>query len=62
MKTGVSTSVIIDVRKKRREWHKNGQAHCKRCQYLQFEYYCAKKRMSAQWVNKPKHCKYYKQK
>lgn len=62
MKTGITTSVIINIGKKRRQWHNKGKAHCKRCEYLQFGYYCAKKRRSAEWVNKPKQCTDYKQK
>lgn len=59
MATGVNTSTIIDIIKKRTAWQKKGKAHCQRCKYLQFGYYCGKKKRTAHHVDKPKHCKDY---
>lgn len=47
MKTGVNTSTIINIRKKRREYMKNANATCSKCSWLQFGYYCSKRKRSA---------------
>lgn len=59
MATGVNTSIIIDIIKKRIAWQKKGKAHCQRCKYLLFGYYYGKKKRTAYHVDKPKHCKDY---
>ena len=59
MKTGVNTSTIIDIRKKRNAYMKKGKAHCQKCKHLSWGYYCSKKKRSAIEVNKPKHCTFY---
>lgn len=62
MGTGVNTSTVINIRKKRTAWQRTGKAYCQRCLHLQFGYYCIKQRRSAEHVDKPKHCNYFKQK
>ena len=62
MKTGVNTSTIINIKKKRNNYLRKGKAHCKKCKYLAFEYYCNKQKKSAEHVDKPKHCRFYKAK
>lgn len=46
-KTGTNTSTIIDVRKKRREYLRGANATCSKCRWLQFGYYCSKKKRTA---------------
>ena len=62
MKTGVNTGTIINIRKKRRKYMKNANATCSKCSWLQFGYYCSKKKRSAEIGNgKLKcYCKDYK--
>jgi hypothetical protein len=51
--------IIVDVRKKRKEWLRKGKANCQRCVWLKWGYYCYKQKRSAEHIDKPKHCKYY---
>lgn len=56
-KTGVSTSYIVDVGRKNKEWNRKGKAKCTECKYLQFGYYCSKKRRTPAYVNEKRQCK-----
>lgn len=56
---GGNTSTIIDVSRQRKAYFKKGKAHCKKCVYLAFGYYCDKMNKSAIHVDKPKHCYFY---
>lgn len=57
-----SSCTIIDVRKKRREWLNKGKANCSKCVWLKWGYYCNKERKSPEYINKPRHCKFYEKK
>lgn len=52
--------IIVDVRKKRKEWLRKGKANCKNCVWLKWGYYCDKQKRSAEHIDKKKHCKDYK--
>lgn len=56
-----TSCIIVDVRKQRNEWLRKGKANCKRCKWLKWGYYCDKLKRSAENVDKPKHCNFYKQ-
>lgn len=60
MSTGVNTSTIIHV-KQRKVWCKSGKANCRKCTHLKFDYYCNAKKRSAEYVDKPKECKYFRE-
>ncbi len=63
--TGVNTSTIIDVRKKRKEYfkkiNKNGKANCQSCAQLSFGNYCnsLKKTMEGSLKHINKNCRWY---
>lgn len=59
MKTGVNTSTIIDISKKRKSYLNKGNVYCIKCKYLMFGYYCGKKKRSAVYISQRKHCKFY---
>ncbi len=59
---GVNTSTIINFYKERRDYFKNGKAHCQKCKFFAFGYYCNKEKRSAEYVDKPKHCRKFKEK
>lgn len=61
-KTGVNTSTIINIRKKRTKWQKDGKARCTKCSNFRYGYYCNKLKRSAEHYDKPKHCRFYKEK
>ena len=46
-KTGVNTSTIINIKKQRSKYLRNGNATCSKCKWLEFGYYCGKKKRSA---------------
>lgn len=62
LKTGVQTSVIIDVRKKRKEWFAKGKANCTKCKHILWGYYCNKKKYTPPNVNNQRHCRFFKKK
>lgn len=59
MKTGVNTSTIINIKKKRTAWLKKGKGNCLKCKHLAFGYYCNRKKESAVHVGKPNQCKLF---
>ena len=55
MKTGVNTSTVINIRKKRNQWQRKGKARCTSCEHFYYGYYCNKQKRSAEHYDKPKH-------
>jgi hypothetical protein len=59
-KTGISMGSIIDVGKANREWQRKGKARCTKCIYLEFGYYCRKKKKTPVWVKERRKCKSFR--
>lgn len=56
---GVSCSFDNTMAKHNR-WEKTGNAKCTNCEYLEWGYYCSKKKQTAEWPNRIKHCDSFK--
>ena len=50
-KTGVNTSTIINIKKQRSKYIRDGNATCSKCKRLEFGYYRSKKKRSAEIGN-----------
>lgn len=60
--TGVSIGSIENIGKKHRECQRKGKANCMRCMYLEFGYYCGKKKMTPEWIKQNRQCRAFKKK
>lgn len=59
MKVGVNTSTVINFKKKRNRWQRQGNAKCSECKYFYYGYYCNKLKKSAEHYDKKKQCAFY---
>ena len=59
MKTGVNTSTVINIRKKRNQWQRKGKDRCTSCEHFYYGYYCNKQKRSAEHYDKHKNCMFY---
>ena len=59
MKTGVNTSTIIDISKKRKSYLNKGNTYCIKCKYLMFGYYCSKRKGQQYTFHKESIVKFY---
>lgn len=62
MKTGVTTSVIIDIRKKRKGWLNKGKANCTKCKHILWGYYCNKRKCTPPNIKNQRYCKFFEKK
>jgi hypothetical protein len=58
--TGSSLGSIENIGRKHREWQRKGKANCTRCEYLEFGYYCRKKKKTPEWVKYNRQCRTFK--
>ncbi|WP_010236353.1 hypothetical protein [Clostridium arbusti] len=58
--TGSSLGSIENIGKKNRVYQRKGKANCTKCEYLEFGYYCRKKKKTPEWVKYNRRCREFK--